>query len=258
MKAPILEYFDGEGLINKENRLKKIDENNEKVSFLRKNKIDTALFVFVREYPEFLKKKLKPFYTFKDASREVEVYCYEKKFLIVSSFVGGAAAGNLMEELGFLGITNFYACGSAGLVEHEKVTTPFVLPTKAIRGEGLSYHYLKPSVYVETDKEGEEKIARFLISKKIDFERGVVWTTDAFYRETPKEIAKRRKQGAVCVDMECASWCAIAKYRGYRFAQMFYISDVVKEVGWELKIDRNELRSFTIKLMVEFLSKNNK
>ena len=39
--------------------------------------------------------------------------------------------------------------------------------------------------------------------------------------------------GAVAVEMECAAWCAVAKYRGLKFAQLLYFSDLVKTSGWE-------------------------
>lgn len=51
------------------------------------------------------------------------------------------------------------------------------------------------------------------------------------FMRTAGEVELRKSQGAVCVEMECASWSAIAKFRGYKFAQLLYFSDAVKQEG---------------------------
>ena len=40
---------------------------------------------------------------------------------------------------------------------------------------------------------------------------GKVWTTDGFYRETRNNMEKRRAEGCIAVDMECASVMAAAQ-----------------------------------------------
>ena len=256
MKAPVLDFFNDEEIINAGNFLQSHPENLEKVELLKKYNIDTALLIFAREIPEFLQKKLTPLLPYLNVSTERMIYIYDKKFLLVSSPVGAPDACNLMEGLGFMGIKNFFAAGSAGQVDHTINPISFILVEKAIRDEGLSYHYLKPSVYVETDKEQTQTLASYLKKNNFEYINGTTWTTDAFFRETPKAVKKRVSQGAVCVDMECAAWCAVAKYRGYKFTQLLYFSDAVKQSGWKVKTKdiRNALRDNVIKLMVNFLS----
>ena len=61
---------------------------------------------------------------------------------------------------------------------------------------------------------------------------GKTWTTDAFYRETPDQIA-RREPRAACVEMEAAAFCAVAQFRDVPFGQLLYGGDDVSGVTWD-------------------------
>ncbi len=56
---------------------------------------------------------------------------------------------------------------------------------------------------------------------------GKTWTTDAFFRETPAKIARRRAEGCLAVEMEAAAFFAVAQFRGVIFAQLLYGGDDV-------------------------------
>ncbi len=256
MRPPIIEFYKDAGTIGKEvyhkinTRFAKIIEEIEKLN------IDTALFAFPKEFPEDIKKKMKLLYKSETASYDYPIYVYDNKFIIVNIPIGAPLAIGLMEELGFLGINNFFACGSAGLINPEIDSTNFLLVNRAIRDEGSSYKYEKPAVYTYTDKVLTEKLADYLSSNNINFLPVTTWTTDAFFRETPNCIKKRLKQGAVCVEMECASWCAVARYRGYRFAQLLYTGDVTKQGKWggfRDKTERYKSKYQILDLMINFV-----
>lgn len=253
MKAPILDLSNQEGLINKTSYLAANATDFANLSLIQKYQIDTALFIFYNgDLAQIVDvNKLTEFYTFKNASNINKCYLYDQKFVLALAPLGGPAAGGLMEELGFMGIKNFFACGSAGQIDQAQDATQFVLVEQAIRCEGTSYHYLEPALSVATDQSLTDYIASYLQSNNYQFTRAITWTTDAFYRETADAIALRRGQGAVCVEMECASWAAIAKFRGYRFAQLLYFSDALKQTGWAWHATKEELKSLVIKLMID-------
>ena len=71
----------------------------------------------------------------------------------------------------------------------------------------------------------------------LEYEEGITWTTDAFYRETKSRMNLRKEQGAIAVEMECASIAAVCKYRKVPFSQVLYFSDIFKQKGWSDFLD---------------------
>ena len=257
MDFPIIEFFEDEGFITKERYLASNEELAIKQAMLSQYKIDTALLIFTRNFEKIQEDRpgaFEEFYYFKNGSNTNICYIYNKSFIVALSPLGSANASGLMEELGFLGITKFFACGSAGQIDHNITSAGFILVDRAIRDEGVSYHYLKPSVYVETDKELTSFIATYLSENNFEFNISTTWTTDAFFRETPLAIEKRTSQGAVAVEMECAGWASVAKYRDYQFAQLLYFSDAVNQ-NWKWRPNKNELKNTIINLMIDCVEK---
>ena len=205
--------------------------NFEKVDEIKRKGITRCFFVF-RYNPEenpFL-NSLNIVFHFHAGSVTTKVFEY-KNSLIAIAPLGGPSAAKLMEELSIFGITEFIAIGSAGCLD-PSVKDKFILVEKAVRDEGTSYHYLKPSIYVETNHDLNNYLEKFLKQKDIDYIRGTTWTTDAFYRETQQKIDMAKNYNAIAAEMECASWCAVAKYRGFKFAQLLYFSDVLNQKAW--------------------------
>ena len=62
---------------------------------------------------------------------------------------------------------------------------------------------------------------------------GTTWTTDAPYRETVDKVRRRKAQGAICVEMECAGMQAVADFRGVDFFQFFYAGDNLDHSQWQ-------------------------
>jgi len=251
MNYPIIEFFDEPAIIG-EQKYKFVNEKE----LLKKYNIDTVLFVFRKEVKELIQNPdlLEDFFDFSNSSATYKCYIYNKKFLVAVSPVGAPSATLMMEAFFFMGIKNFYACGSCGRISEEIESDKFLLVEKAIRSEGVSYHYLKPSIYAETDKELSDNLAKYLDNSNLPYKRSIVWTTDGFFRETNSEILVRKQQGAIGVEMECASWCAVAKYRKIKFAQLLYFSDTVKKKEWKLHDSIQESRKAIIYVMLDYLN----
>lgn len=192
-------------------------------------------------------------------SGKVPVYQYKDECLIVLMTVGSPVAVGVVEELKYLGIENIIAYGTAGLLDEGIGTDSFVLIEKAIRDEGASYHYLAPSVYVATDLQLTDWLGQFLQSGGMPVIRGITWTTDALFRETKARLARRREQGAVVVEMECAGFAAAAQRLQMRFAQFVFFSDTLTDVNnWSMFGNQNQqnLRRSLKVTLLEALLKN--
>lgn len=244
--APILEYDDddnSEAVEHFFNQGKKDFKRFQKAIDLN---IDGCVIFLSRAFeslPEIF-SKCELIYEFKSASTISPVYIYDGKILIALSPLGGPAAANLIEELSFVGIKKFFALGTCGCIRPDIDENMLIVPTSAIRDEGLSYHYLPASREVETTPEAVRALGNSLKRFSMPFTYAKVWTCDAIYRETPNRTARRRDEGAVAVEMECASMASIAKYKKLCFGQVLYISDFVEENKWKLRVyDRVSLRT---------------
>lgn len=75
--------------------------------------------------------------------------------------VGAAAATQLMDWLIGYGVQEIITSGCCGALTEFKENV-FLIPNKALRDEGTSYHYMMPSRFVEIDKRAIKAIKRLL------------------------------------------------------------------------------------------------
>ncbi len=157
--------------------------------------------------------------------------------------IGGPSAVLAMEAFAALGVTRFIGLGTAGgLLGQEELSLPYgdrtvktgdiILPDRAVRDEGTSYHYLEDGEDAVPDGEERVRLENLLTDEGLTCRKGLIWTTDAFFRETEGEIDAYLKQGALAVDMEAASLYACARKRGLSAASLFVISDILTREGW--------------------------
>ena len=106
----------------------------------------------------------------------------------------------------------------------------FLIPTRALRDEGASYHYVAPSRYIDMNKQALEAIEKTLKQKKIPYEEVMTWSTDGFYRETPDKVAYRIEEGCSVVEMECASLAAVAQLRGAIWGMLLFTADSLADL----------------------------
>lgn len=261
MEAPILMNCSGKNeIVTPESFATHVPEAFKNVEYVKNKGIHRAYLIFYDEPDNnsFL-RKLKVVFVFHAGSITTKVFEYQNSLIAISP-LGGPAAANLMEELSVFGINEFIAIGAAGCLD-EKVKDKFIIVQKAIRDEGLSYHYLKPSTYVATNKELNQKIERYLQENNLEYKKCVTWTNDAYYRETQEKVEMAKNLGAVAVEMECASWCAVAKHKGFKFSQILYFSDLVKQNGWERYLKQtkgyhNDKRDVIVTIVKDMIDKN--
>lgn len=168
------------------------------------------------------------------AGRSIPVYRINWKGLrigIFHSLMGGAGTVCLMEQLIAQGTKQFLFYGNCGVLNKEIAADHLILPTTAYRDEGTSYHYLPASDDVEVST--YQPLAQIMDSLHLPYVTGKVWTTDAFYRETRSNVEKRKADGCIAVDMECASVMAAGQFRGVSVYQFFYADDCLDGEKWD-------------------------
>ena len=152
---------------------------------------------------------------------------------LVSPGVGAPAAVTSLEVVIALGATSIIGCGGAGIVKAGFDVGHVIVPTGAVRDEGTSYHYAAPDAEVAPHPRALAAIDTVLTEAGVPHDRGLVWTTDAFFRETAAKVARRRAQGCLAVDMEVSAMFACAAFRGATYAQLLYAGDDVSAAEWD-------------------------
>lgn len=177
----------------------------------------------------------------------------DQRVTVAHPGVGAPLAAAIFEELIALGCRKFVACGSAGVLKSELKRGALVIPSSAVRDEGTSYHYCSPSRTLEVDQGVVARLESVLQKHGVRYEVGKTWTTDAIYRETRNKIDARRAEGCLTVEMECAAFLAVAKFRGVTFGQLLAAGDDVGGDEWDPRLggDRLSLQERIFWLSVE-------
>lgn len=161
----------------------------------------------------------------------------ETELCVIQAAVGSASIAMMAEFLIGNGVKYIIACGGCGVLTNIP-SGDVIIPTSALRDEGVSYHYLPPSREIMLDVDVVNVIKDVLTKHKIEYIECKTWTTDAFFRETPDMIQYRREEGCVAVEMECSAIAAVARLRGVKFGQLLYSGDILfdtsnyDERGW--------------------------
>lgn len=148
------------------------------------------------------------------------------------SCVGSTAAAHFIVEANWLtGASQFIMFGSAGSLDSEKTTNKYVIPTEAYRDEGMSYHYAPPADYIKI--KNSDKIKALFDEWNIPNVQGRIWTTDAFLRETVGQVALRKNEGCIAVEMEVAGVQAVCDFYNFELYNFLVTGDVLCENGYD-------------------------
>ena len=124
-----------------------------------------------------------------------KVSAFGTEAAVFMPFVGGPGAASTMEESIPMGGRYYVYFGAAGVLQKGISHGRLLLPTAAVRDEGLSYHYLPAAEEVELDPRDVQACREAMEGLGVSFAEGKTWTTDAFYRETRAKTARRREPG---------------------------------------------------------------
>ena len=156
-----------------------------------------------------------------------------KRIAVFNPGVGAPAAAGSLEDIIALGATKIIGCGGAGIVKQGFDVGHIIVPTGAVRDEGTSHHYQPVEVAVVPHPLAVEAIDAELSDAGVPHDKGLTWTTDAIFRETPEKVARRREQGCISVEMEASAMFAVAMFRGAVYGQLLYAGDDVSAQTWD-------------------------
>lgn len=166
------------------------------------------------------------FPVYKVRYRDVELALY-------MSGVGAPQCVGEQEEIYAMGVDTLVLFGTCGVLDASIADCAVILPTSALRDEGTSYHYAPPSEEIAVNVHHAPMFRELMQELQLPLSEGKCWTTDSMYRETREKTARRKASGCICVDMECASVAAVARFRGKEALHFFYAADNLDGAQWD-------------------------
>jgi uridine phosphorylase len=155
--------------------------------------------------------------------------------------VGAPATAIAVEELAVAGVRRLIGVDIAGSLDAGVGSGDAVLVEAALALDGTSPHYAADDL-VRPRTALADALAGELRAASVPFAAGVVWSTDAPYRETPSLIEAQRGRGAVLVDMETAALFAVAAAVGIEAAAVLVAADELFD-GWRPPADPARIQS---------------
>ena len=197
------------------------------------------MYPFLFEYTKILSKSSE-FKLLTNILLNVKFLCTDSLLFIFNTF-GASFTGLIMELCIHWGCENFYLFGSAGIMNPVIESGSLILPDQIIRDEGTSFHYSNPSRMIRVNPILSERFSQYLTKKRLPYHRGLHWTTDAPFRETPLKVKRLQEEGCISVDMEASAVIAIADHYKKNCMAVLTGLDHLDYKGWTAVINRKEV-----------------
>jgi len=158
---------------------------------------------------------------------------YKGKEIVLFMMRNGSSSVGNVEELFAYGMKKLIIFGSCGVLDKKLKTSEIIVPTAAIRDEGVSYHYIEPNDEIVICNKNSEILEKVLNEHGYKYYKGKTWTISTMFRETERKVEKRKNVGCIAVEQECASLAAVCQFRKVSFLPFFYITDNLDSDNWE-------------------------
>jgi uridine phosphorylase len=161
---------------------------------------------------------------------------------IMTMPLGAAFTVACMEEMFACGMRTLITTGTAGSLQPHAPIGTLVVPTTAIREEGVSHHYAPHDVAAAAHPEIVAALRARLDQRGMHYVTGVNWTTDAIYREHRQKVDRYCADGVVSVDMELSAIFTVGAVLGMRCGAIVAISDELYGATWDMGFGGESMR----------------
>jgi uridine phosphorylase len=168
--------------------------------------------------------------TFDDFTFAEHPFCvihYRGHEIVVGiSAKGSYAAGGLDELIG-LGAQSIIVLGGCGSLIPELHVGDFFAPTKALRDDGVSFHYEPASRYSFPSERLTSCLLQAARAAGYPVQAGPVWSTSAHFRQTIRRLEAFRQEGCMAVNNEGAAAFSVGRFRGAEVASLLVVGDTL-------------------------------
>jgi len=146
--------------------------------------------------------------------------------------IGAPITVMMMEMMIACGVRAFIGLGRAGSLQPLLPVGAFILPMTCIREEGTSAHYIDVNTPVRSSSRLAAAIQEACQEEGVEVASGLLWTTDAPFRELVSKIEAYGREGALGVDMETSAMYALGMFRGVDVCNLLVVSDELWDEWW--------------------------
>lgn len=176
-------------------------------------------------------------------------------FSLTGPVVSAAYGVMLMETLIVWGAQKIIFFGWCGAISPQVKTGDIVIPSGAIIDEGTSRHYQADEKEIAKPcSDLSEKIKAQLRKSSLDFHEGIIWSTDAIYRETREKVRRFQSENVLAVEMEMSALFTLGRFRNVEIAGILVVSDELSTLTWQPGF-KNERFGQSRAAVVEILSR---
>ncbi|MCE5334192.1 MAG: nucleoside phosphorylase [Desulfobacteraceae bacterium] len=154
------------------------------------------------------------------------------RIAVAGPMLGAPQTILVLERMIALGVRKFVAVGWCGSLQPSVRIADIVIPSAAISEEGTSRHYSSLLLPPAPSPELAERLKSALAANGLKIHEGVVWTTDAPFRETCSKVARYRSEGVLSVEMETSALFTVASHRKVQLAVALVTSDDLSSLKW--------------------------
>jgi purine-nucleoside phosphorylase len=153
---------------------------------------------------------------------------------VAGPVIGAPYATLILEALIVWGVRRILFLGWCGAIDPKLAVGDLLVPTGAWIDEGTSPNYTDPLLQpVRPSAELSASVQDHLARQGIGFHQGLIWSTDAIFRETAEKVLHYQKLNALAVEMEVSALFSVAAFRKVKAAALLVVSDTLASLIWQ-------------------------
>lgn len=155
------------------------------------------------------------------------VHSVDQGVTIINFLIGSPTAALIIELLSMISPTAVLFLGMCGGLHRSLKKGDFILPTAAIRDEGVSHHFMPRQVPALPTFKIQKFVSDILVERGLDYRTGVVHTTDyRFWEFNNRFKADLYAERSLAIDMETATLFVVGFASKVPIGALLLVSDL--------------------------------
>jgi uridine phosphorylase len=195
------------------------------------------------------------------ADHPFAVFRHEGVTIVIGRSAKGSYAAGGLDEMIALGARYIVFLGGSGTIAPEVEVDDLFVPTKALRDEGVSFHYIPPSRYAFTSQRLTAALIETCQTASRPVKYGPMWTMTAHFRQAVPRLRAFRAEGCLVVNNESSAAFAVGQARGCDVAALLNVGDTLVDERFRVpaghaklygRADAGEQLGLAIRTLVSF------